>query len=62
MVTTDSIRRSVESGLPCEHVEVTGDGQHFEAIIVSAAFATILKKHTGKTPAQLVAAAKKFKG
>ncbi|WP_406056055.1 peptidase MA family metallohydrolase [Kribbella sp. NBC_00889] len=27
-----------------------------------AAFATILKKHTGKTPAQLVAAAKKFKG
>jgi acid stress-induced BolA-like protein IbaG/YrbA len=39
MVTPDSIQRSLESGLACEHVEVTGDGQHFEAIIVSAAFA-----------------------
>jgi len=39
MITPDSIQRSVESGLPCEHVEVTGDGQHFAAIIVSAAFA-----------------------
>ena len=47
MVTTDSIRRSVESGLPCEHVEVTGDGQHFEAIIVSGAFAGLsrVKQH-----------------
>ena len=39
MITPDSIQRSVEHGLPCEHVEVTGDGQHFAAIIVSAAFA-----------------------
>lgn len=47
MVTPDSIQRSIESGLPCEHVEVTGDGQHFEAIIVSAAFAglTRVKQH-----------------
>ena len=47
MVTPDSIRRSVESGLPCEHVEVTGDGQHFEAIIVSTAFAGLsrVKQH-----------------
>lgn len=27
-------------GLPCEHVEVLGeDGQHFEAVVVSPAFA-----------------------
>jgi acid stress-induced BolA-like protein IbaG/YrbA len=25
--------------LDCEHIEVTGDGSHFEAVIVSAAFA-----------------------
>ena len=43
MVTPDSIQRSIESGLPCEHVEVTGDGQHFEAIIVSAAFAGLTR-------------------
>jgi acid stress-induced BolA-like protein IbaG/YrbA len=47
MVTTESIQRSVERGLPCEHVEVTGDGQHFEAIIVSTAFAGLsrVKQH-----------------
>jgi len=39
MVTTDSIKASIESGLACEHVEVIGDGQHFQALIVSAAFA-----------------------
>ena len=47
MVTPDSIKRSVESGLPCEHVQVAGDGHHFEAIIVSAAFAGLsrVKQH-----------------
>jgi acid stress-induced BolA-like protein IbaG/YrbA len=39
MVTTESIRASLAAGLPCEHVEVRGDGAHFEAVIVSAAFA-----------------------
>jgi acid stress-induced BolA-like protein IbaG/YrbA len=39
MVTTESIRRSLQAGLDCRHVEVTGDGQHFEALIVSPAFA-----------------------
>ena len=39
MVTPESIRVSLEAGLPCEHVEVRGDGAHFEAIIVSTAFA-----------------------
>jgi acid stress-induced BolA-like protein IbaG/YrbA len=39
MVTTDSIKQSIESGLACEHVEVIGDGQHFQALIVSNDFA-----------------------
>jgi acid stress-induced BolA-like protein IbaG/YrbA len=39
MTTPESIRKGIESGLVCEHVEVAGDGQHFEAVIVSAAFA-----------------------
>ena len=39
MVTTDSIKQSIESGLACEHVEVIGDGQHFQAVIVSNDFA-----------------------
>jgi len=38
MVSTDSIRQSIEAGLACERVDVTGDGQHFQAVIVSSAF------------------------
>jgi acid stress-induced BolA-like protein IbaG/YrbA len=39
MVTPESIRQSLQAGLDCRHVEVSGDGQHFEALIVSPAFA-----------------------
>lgn len=39
MVTPESIQQSLEAGLPCDHVQVAGDGAHFEAIIVSQAFA-----------------------
>ena len=39
MVTPQSIHDSLAAGLPCEHLEVRGDGAHFEAIIVSRAFA-----------------------
>jgi len=39
MVTPESIERGIEAGLVCEHVEVVGDGQHFQALIVSAQFA-----------------------
>ena len=39
MVTPESIERGIEAGLVCEHVEVVGDGQHFQALIVSAEFA-----------------------
>ena len=38
MVTPDSIERSIAASLDCEHLEVQGDGHHWEAVIVSAAF------------------------
>ena len=38
MVSPGEIEQYIKSGLACEHVEVAGDGQHFEAVIVSAAF------------------------
>ena len=34
----EQIKNWIEESLPCEHVEVRGDGQHFEAVIVSPAF------------------------
>jgi acid stress-induced BolA-like protein IbaG/YrbA len=38
MVTPDSIKQGIAAGLACEHVEVGGDGQHFEALVVSSQF------------------------
>ena len=38
MTTPQSVEASLVAGLECRHVEVTGDGQHFEAVIVSPAF------------------------
>jgi acid stress-induced BolA-like protein IbaG/YrbA len=39
MTTPDSIRQAIAQGLECERLEVDGDGHHFEALIVSPAFA-----------------------
>ena len=39
MVTPDSVKSGIAAGLSCEHLEVSGDGQHFQALIVSIAFA-----------------------
>jgi acid stress-induced BolA-like protein IbaG/YrbA len=39
MVTPESIQTGIRAGLACDHVEVIGDGQHFQALIVSGAFA-----------------------
>jgi acid stress-induced BolA-like protein IbaG/YrbA len=39
MVEPKSIEDSIRAGLPCLHVHVTGDGAHFEALVVSASFA-----------------------
>ena len=38
MVTPELIKQYIESALSCDHVQVAGDGRHFEAVIVSAAF------------------------
>lgn len=38
MVQPDSIKHSIETGMACDLVQVAGDGEHFEAIIVSTAF------------------------
>ena len=38
MTSPEQIRSWIEAGLPCERVDVAGDGHHFEAVIVSAAF------------------------
>ena len=39
MVTNESIEKSIAAGIACEHVAVTGDGAHFEAVVVAAGFA-----------------------
>ena len=39
MVTPEYVRELIAQGLACEHLEVAGDGAHFEAVIVSAVFA-----------------------
>jgi acid stress-induced BolA-like protein IbaG/YrbA len=43
MTTPESIKSVIEAGLDCQRVEVRGDGQHFEALIVSQAFDTLSK-------------------
>ncbi|WP_462321158.1 BolA family protein [Halochromatium sp.] len=43
---TEAVAQLIRSGLPGAEVEVTGDGSHFEAVVVSDAFAglTPIKK------------------
>ncbi|MDB5838066.1 MAG: BolA family transcriptional regulator [Herminiimonas sp.] len=36
--TPDLVKSYIAAGLECTHLEVEGDGQHFNAIIVSNAF------------------------
>jgi acid stress-induced BolA-like protein IbaG/YrbA len=36
--TPEDVRRYIAAGLPCERLEVDGDGRHFFATIVSAEF------------------------
>jgi len=38
MVTPEQVRNYIAQGLACDHLEVTGDGHHFEAVIVSGEF------------------------
>jgi acid stress-induced BolA-like protein IbaG/YrbA len=36
--TVDDVRRYIAEGIECEHLQVDGDGRHFDALIVSRAF------------------------
>ena len=36
--TAEEVRQYIADGLPCDHLEVDGDGQHFFATIVSSEF------------------------
>lgn len=38
MVAPEDVKRYIAEKLDCQHLEVSGDGQHFEAIVVSEAF------------------------
>jgi acid stress-induced BolA-like protein IbaG/YrbA len=39
MMQPEQVEKIIAAGLPCEHLQVAGDGHHFEALIVSAEFA-----------------------
>ena len=43
MPTPESIRAAIALGLECERLEVSGDGHHWEALIVSARFAGLTR-------------------
>jgi len=38
MVTPEQVQHYITTGLQCDHIEVSGDGHHFEAVIVSHEF------------------------
>lgn len=39
MMHPEQVHKLIAAGLPCAHLQVEGDGHHFEAVIVSAEFA-----------------------
>ncbi len=39
MVTPESIKKDIKNGMPTSYLTVVGDGQHFEAVVVSDEFA-----------------------
>ncbi|OYU72860.1 MAG: BolA family transcriptional regulator [Burkholderiales bacterium PBB5] len=41
--TADDVRGFIAAGLPCQHLEVEGDGRHFFATIVSAEFEGLMR-------------------
>ncbi len=46
-VTPDNVREYILMGIECEHIQVEGDGRHFDAVIVSKAFdgKSLLQRH-----------------
>lgn len=47
MLLAATVEGYLKQGMHCEHVQVAGDGQHFEALIVSSEFAgkTRVQRH-----------------
>ena len=43
MVEASSIEDSIRKGIECVHLEVHGDGAHFEAVIVSPRFSGLTR-------------------
>ena len=37
-MTDDELHTLISTGMVCEHLEVSGDGRHWDALIVSAEF------------------------
>ena len=37
-MTADELQSLISAHLPCEHIQVAGDGRHWEAVIVSSEF------------------------
>ncbi len=37
-MTSEELQSIIACGLPCEHIELSGDGQHWYATIVSSTF------------------------
>ncbi len=37
-MTSEELQSIISNGLPCEHIELSGDGQHWYATIVSSSF------------------------
>ena len=46
-MTAQELRSIIAAGLACEHLEVDGDGRHWQALVVSAEFAGLrtLQRH-----------------
>ncbi|MFB0935706.1 MAG: BolA family protein [Propionivibrio sp.] len=38
MMQSEQVKKIIADGLPCDSLHVEGDGEHFEALIVSAQF------------------------
>jgi acid stress-induced BolA-like protein IbaG/YrbA len=37
-MNSEELKTIIAAGLPCEHLELTGDGRHWYATVVSSAF------------------------
>lgn len=46
-MNAQDIEQLIAAGLPCTHLEVAGDGRHWNAIVVSEAFAgkRLIQRH-----------------